>query len=154
MTVVVRPMVADDLPAYVEMAAAFHAGMPVNDIIPFDPEGTAAFLAGLVGKDNFLMLLAEVDGAPAGIAGAALYPMYFSPGSVVVQEMWWWLAPQCRGSGAAQSMYKHIENWAVENGAVAVFMIALHDVNVERMAKMYARSGFRPMERTFIKGLL
>jgi hypothetical protein len=33
-------------------------------------------------------------------------------------------------------------------------MIALHDVNVERMAKMYARSGFRPMERTFIKGLV
>ena len=154
MATVVRPMVEDDLPAYVEMAAAFHANMPASGIIPFDPDGTATFLSNLIDKDNFLVLLAEIDGVPVGIAGAALYPMYFSPGSSVVQEMWWWLAPQCRGSGAAQSMYKHIENWAVENGAIAVFMIALHDVNVERMAKMYARSGFRPMERTFIKGLL
>ena len=147
-------MVEDDLPAYVEMAAAFHANMPASDIIPFDPDGTAAFLTGLLDKNNFLVLLAEVDGVPVGIAGAALYPMYFSPDSVVVQEMWWWLSPHCRGSGAAQSMYKHIENWARQSGAVAMFMVALHDANVERMAKMYARSGFRPMERTFIKGLV
>lgn len=154
MIAVVRPMVEDDLPAYVEMAAAFHVSMPASDIIPFDPDGTAAFLTNLIDKDNFLVLLAEVDGVPVGIAGAALYPMYFSPDSVVVQEMWWWLSPHCRGSGAAQNMYRHIENWAIENSAVAVFMIALHDKNVERMAKMYARSGFRPMERTFIKGLV
>jgi RimJ/RimL family protein N-acetyltransferase len=153
MKAIVRPMTENDLPAYVEMAAAFHADMPVSDIIPFDPEGTAAFLTSLINKDNFLVLLAEVDGVPVGIAGAALYPMYFSLNSFVVQEMWWWLSPSQRGSGAAQQMYKAIESWAIDNGAVAVFMIALHDNNVERMAKMYARSGFRPMERTFIKGL-
>jgi hypothetical protein len=50
-------------------------------------------------------------------------------------------------------MYKDIENWALDSGAVALFMIALHNDNVERMAKLYKRSGFRPMERTFVKGL-
>jgi hypothetical protein len=65
-------MVEEDLPAYVEMAAAFHANMPASGIIPFDPNGTAAFLSNLIDKDNFLTLLAEVDGVPVGIAGAAL----------------------------------------------------------------------------------
>jgi hypothetical protein len=46
------------------------------------------------------------------------------------------------GSGVAQRMYKDIENWALDSGAVALFMIALHNDNVERMAKLYKRSGF------------
>ena len=154
MVTVVRLMEKDDTAAYVNMAAAFHADMPVGDIIPFDPESTTTFLTNLIGNENFHVILAEIDGVPIGIAGAALYPMYFSHSSFVVQEMWWWLSPQHRGSGAARQMYKDIEDWAVKHNAVAVFMIALHDDNVERMAKMYARSGFRPMERTFIKGLL
>jgi RimJ/RimL family protein N-acetyltransferase len=154
MAIIVRPMTEDDLPAYLNMAAAFHADMPVADLIPFDPEGTAAFLVDVMGKDNFRVVLAEVDGVPVGITGAAIYPMYFSPNNSVVQELWWWLSPKHRGGGAARRMYADIENWAVDSGATAVFMIALHDSNVERMAKMYARSGFRPMERTFVKGLL
>ena len=154
MPVTVRPMTEDDLPAYIEMASEFHANCPVDELIPFDPEGTAAFLVNVMDKDNFRVVLAEVDGVPVGITGAALYPMYFSPNNSVVQELWWWLSPEHRGSGAAKRMYADIENWAVECGATAVFMIALHNSNVDRMAKMYARSGFRPMERTFVKGLL
>jgi len=154
MAITVRPMTEDDLPAYIEMAAAFHASCPIDDLIPFDPEGTAAFLAGVMDKDIFRVVLAEIDGVPVGIAGAALHPMYFSPSNSAVQELWWWLSPDHRGSGAAKRMYADIENWARQSGAVAMFMVALHDANVERMANMYARSGFRPMERTFVKGLL
>lgn len=153
MSVVVRPMIEADLPAYLEMAAAFHEDCPVSDLMPFDPEGTAEFLTNLIGNENFRAIIAEVDGKPVGITGAALYPMFFSPENFVVQEMWWWLSPDHRGSGVAQRMYKDIENWALDSGAVAVFMIALHNDNVERMAKLYSRSGFRPMERTFVKGL-
>lgn len=154
MATVVRPMVEDDLPAYVEMAAAFHANCPLDKLIPFDPEGAAAFLTGVMGNDNFRVVLAEIDGVPVGITGAALYPMYFSPNNSVVQELWWWLSPNHRGGGAAKRMYADIENWARQSGATAVFMIALHDANVERMANMYARAGFRPVERAFVKGLL
>lgn len=153
MDVVVRPIAEADLPAYLEMAAAFHKDCPVRDLMPFDPEGTAEFLTNLIGNENFRAVIAEVDGKPVGITGAALYPMFFSPENFVVQELWWWLSPDHRGSGVAQRMYKDIENWAMDSGAVAVFMIALHNDNVERMAKLYSRSGFRPMERTFMKGL-
>jgi error-prone DNA polymerase len=57
-----------------------------------------------------------------------------------------------RGSGAGQSMYKTLEAWAQENDAAALFMIALDDDRVEKTSKFYARAGFKPMERTFVKG--
>lgn len=154
MSVVVRPLTEADLPAYIAMATEFHKeDCPVNDIIPLDPEGLATFLSNIIDNDSFRAVIAEVDGEPTGIAGAALYPMYFNPSHFVVQELWWWLSPAHRGSGVAQRMYQDIEKWAADSGAVALFMIALHNDNVERMAKMYKRSGFRPMERTFVKGL-
>jgi hypothetical protein len=48
-------------------------------------------------------------------------------------------------------MFRHIEVWAKEKNAVALFMIALEDERAKKMEKLYNRAGFRPMERTFIK---
>ena len=41
---------------------------------------------------------------------------------------------------------------AKENGAAAIFMIALDDDRVEKTSKFYARAGYKPLERTFAKG--
>jgi hypothetical protein len=48
-------------------------------------------------------------------------------------------------------MYDAIEAWANEQGVSALFMIALEDERAPQMEKLYARKGFRPMERTFFK---
>jgi GNAT superfamily N-acetyltransferase len=69
----------------------------------------------------------------------------------VAQELWWWLTPASRGSGAGGKMFKQIEQWAQEKGAKALFMIALEDDRAAKMEKVYARAGFKPLERTFIK---
>lgn len=154
MTFAVRLLDENSIPAYVDMLAAFHATCPVSELIPFDPEGTAAFLRSAIENGNFLAVYAEVDGEPVGVASAAIYPMYFNPNELAAQEMWWWINPAHRGGGAARGMFKTLENWAKTNGATALFMVALHDSNVDRMGKLYARSGYKPMERTFVKGLL
>ena len=86
---------------------------------------------------------ANVEIAPPGASTC--------PTSMVVQELWWWLTPEARGKGAGQAMYKTIESWAIAKGAVALFMIALEDERADKMASLYARKGFRPMERTYIR---
>ena len=48
-------------------------------------------------------------------------------------------------------MFKQLEQWAQEKGAKALFMIALEDDRAAKMEKVYARAGFKPLERTFIK---
>ena len=79
------------------------------------------------------------------------YPLYFNPSACAVQELWWWLTPAARGSGAGGKMFKQIEQWAKERKASALFMIALEDNKAKKMENLYIRAGFKPMERTFIK---
>ena len=123
----------------------------MHNVIPFDTEGFSNFFLHAVQNPDIGVWLAEDDGEIIGIAGALFYPMYFSPSNMVVQELWWWLTPEARGKGAGQAMYDMIESWAIAKNATALFMIALEDDDAEKMASLYTRKGFRPMERTYIK---
>ena len=148
---IVRNAIAEDFPQYLPLAQAFHAASPVHGVIPFDDKGYADFFLQAIYNPNMGVWLAEDDGWIIGIAGALFYPMYFSPSNMVVQELWWWLTPEARGKGAGQAMYDMIESWAIAKNATAIFMIALEDNDAEKMASLYTRKGFRPMERTYIK---
>ena len=97
---IVRAATAEDLPQYIELARMFHAASPMHNVIPFDDEGYSQFYLGAIDTPTIGIWLAEIEGEIVGIAGALLYPMYFSPGTLVAQELWWWLTPKSRGSGA------------------------------------------------------
>ena len=148
---IVRNAIAEDFPQYLPLGQAFHAASPMHNVIPFDTEGFSNFFLHAVQNPDIGVWLAEDDGEIIGIAGALFYPMYFSPSNMVVQELWWWLTPEARGKGAGQAMYDMIESWAIAKNATAIFMIALEDNRADKMASLYARKGFRPMERTYIR---
>jgi RimJ/RimL family protein N-acetyltransferase len=149
----VRQATAEDLDAYIELLAHFHESSPMRGVAPYDPEGIRAFLSASLENTNILLLVGELDGQIVGVTSCLLYPLYFSPGYQVAQELWWWLTPAARGSGIGQAMFKAIEAWAREKDARALFMIALEDERAAAMEKVYFRAGFRPLERTFIKEL-
>lgn len=152
MTLVVRRPEYADLGKYTELALQFIAASPISKIVPITADNVADFLARAVDNPDVGMWLAALNDVPVGICGAIRYPLYFNPQHLIVQELWWWLAPEARGSGAGKAMYKTLEAWAQENDAAALFMIALDDDRVEKTSKFYSRAGFKPMERTFVKG--
>lgn len=147
----VRKATEADLNKYVTLAQAFHAASPMHGVVEFDPEGYGQFYLSSLQNESIGVWLAELNDEIVGISGAIAYPLYFSPSAIVVQELWWWLTPDARGSGAGAAMFKQIEAWAKERSASALFMIALEDDRAQKMEKLYSRAGFRPMERTFIK---
>ncbi len=147
----VRKATETDLPEYIKLAQAFHAASPMHGSIEFDVAGYSQFYLSSLQNDDVGIWLAEIDGQIVGICGAIAYPMYFNPSARVVQELWWWLTPASRGSGAGGQMFKQIDQWAKEKNASALFMIALEDNRAKKMENLYIRAGFRPMERTFIK---
>jgi len=147
----VRKATEADLDKYVTLAQAFHAASPMHGVVEFDREGYGQFYLSSLQNESIGVWLAELDNEIVGISGAIAYPLYFSPSAIVVQELWWWLTPDARGSGAGAAMFKQIEAWAKERSASALFMIALEDDRAQKMEKLYSRAGFRPMERTFIK---
>ena len=147
----IRKAIAADLPGYVHLARQFHAASPMHGAIDFDDNGYANFFLTAITNPDMGVWLAEIDDEMVGIAGALAYPMYFSPTNRVAQELWWWMTPKARGNGAAKQMFGAIEQWAAEKGVKAVFMIALEDERSKKMENVYARAGYKPMERTFIK---
>jgi GNAT superfamily N-acetyltransferase len=148
---IVRKATEKDLPKYIVLAESFHMASPMHGVIAFDTIGYSQFYLSALQNDNIGIWLAEIDGEIVGICGALVYPMYFNPSALVVQELWWWLTPASRGSGAGGKMFKQIEEWAKERNASALFMIALEDSRAKKMENLYVRAGFKPMERTFIK---
>lgn len=150
----VRAATIEDIPAYMDLAAAFVATTPISHLVPFDRESTAAFVAAAIENPDMLMLVAEDAGEITGITGALIYPMYFNPAKLVAQELWWYLTPEARGGATSKMMFQNIEKWAKDKGAEAMFMIALADARVDTMAKVYKRSGYAPAERTYVKGLI
>jgi GNAT superfamily N-acetyltransferase len=148
---IVRKATEADLPRYVVLAKSFHMASPVHGVIGFDAAGYSQFYLSSLQNENVGIWLAEIDDEIVGICGALVYPMYFNPSALVVQELWWWLTPASRGSGAGGKMFKQIEQWSKEKDASALFMIALEDSRAKKMENLYIRAGFKPMERTFIK---
>jgi len=148
---IVRKATADDVDKYVILAEAFHAASPMKDVVEFNHKGYTEFLLSSLDADSMGIWLAEIENEMVGICGAIAYPLYFNPSAIVVQELWWWLTPESRGTGAGSKMFKQIEEWAKQRKASAIFMIALEDSRAKKMEKLYVRAGFTPMERTFMK---
>ena len=148
----VRRAQVEDLLPCLDMTERFHAASPIAKIAPFDKDGMAATLRAMFQNDHSGVWLALRDGQPVGIAGALLYPLYFSPAHNVAQELFWWLDPAARGCGAGKSLFQSVQNWAKDKGAAAVFMIALDDNRVSKTDKFYRRAGFEPLERTYVRG--
>ena len=148
---IIRRAKLEDLDQYVPLGAAFQNASPVRDALPFDYEGFTNFFLSSIGNPDVGMWVVEDHGRLIGIAGALIYPMYFSPGYRVAQELWWWMLPEARGQGIGKKLYDAIESWASEKGAKALFMIALEDDDAPRMERLYKDIGFRPMERTYFR---
>jgi GNAT superfamily N-acetyltransferase len=153
MPVTVRTATVEDLPRYMDLAKAFVATTPVNHLIPFDRDSTAAFVESALDNENMAVLVAEEDDKIVGITAAIVYPMYFNPSKLVAQELWWYIKPDARGGTASKLLFQEIEKWGKSKQAEAMFMIALDNDRVTTMAKMYGRLGYAPTERVFVKGL-
>jgi GNAT superfamily N-acetyltransferase len=148
---IVRIATEADLDQYVVLAKDFHIASPMDSISEFDIDGYSKFFLNALNNPDVGIWLAEIDSKIVGITGAMVYPLYFSPTHLVAQELWWWLTPTARGSGAGAKMFNQIEQWAKEKNAKSLFMIALEDDRADKMEKVYIRAGFTPLERTFVK---
>lgn len=124
-------------------AFAKAAGLEADDLSIVDT------LRSLMEADSLF-----VTGYPAhGMAGVLVYQNYFKRDQRIAQEMFWWVDPEARGLGAGRKLLETIEAWAKEQGAQKLTMVALDDVDGERVAGMYKAAGYRPLERNFVKVL-
>lgn len=133
----IKEATLDDIEQCVEWAREFHKYSAWSDL-PFDAETVRKTLAGLVVKDEGLLLLTN-----SGMIGAVLSPMLFNQSIKIAYELFWW-----RGG---MKLIRAYEDWAKSHEAIPL-MVCLDDENTDRMAKLYERRGYTPTERYFRKG--
>jgi GNAT superfamily N-acetyltransferase len=106
----------------------------------------AAFARMLIDAPCARLLVAERASAVIGAIGVMATPHPYS-GQPVMSEMFWYVAPEARGSGV--KLLKVAEGWGREIGARHIIMIAPDD----RVSTFFQRMGYAPLEQQFIKAL-
>ncbi len=147
----VRLAEKSDKAGIIEQARAFFAASPMASRVGFDADGFGAFLDQVEASDAAQVWVVDKAGEIVGISGAMAFPLYFAPSVTIAQELFWWIDPAERGTTAAKQMMFEIEGWAEQIGASQLFMIALENERAAAMERVYSRSGFSPIERTFTK---
>ena len=130
-----------------EMGRAFFAESGYTEM-EFDPDTTAGMLRYLMDSDDGALFVADV-GRLIGMAGALAYPFYFNAGHKTGQELFWWMVPEFRGGVHGVRLLHELERWARSVGCASFSMIALS--TLPRAADIYARSGYRASDQSFIK---
>lgn len=147
----VRRAEKSDKAGIIEQARAFFAASPMASRVGFDADGFGVFLDQVEASDVAQVWVVDKAGEIVGISGVMAFPLYFAPSVTIAQELFWWIDPAERGTTAAKQMMFEIEGWAEQIGASQLFMIALENERAAAMERVYSRSGFSPIERTFTK---
>lgn len=146
---IVRRATPADAPCLVEFGRDFAAASPYTGCADVSASAVEAFMQ----IPNIGFWIAEDGGRPVGACGAVLFPLWWAEDVRLCQELFWWITPEARGTGAAAGLLRAMEDWARENGARYHFMVCLEDENAGRVGKLYRRAGYRPTEHSFLKEL-
>lgn len=140
-----RPATIEDLPECLRMGRAFaHAAK-----LDADDESLIGTLHLLLREGALFVTGDPVNGMVGGLA----YPAYYNRSLCSAQELFWFVDPNARRSGAGQALFDALQEWAREKGAHTLTMVTLDDLDGERVADFYCSRGYRPLERNFMKVL-
>jgi hypothetical protein len=150
---IVEKLTNKHLEEYLALLQKFHTKSTIKEYANFDYESCKKFLITCLDNPDIVILSCKQGNKIVGITGGLLFPLYFNHNYKVVQELWWWVEENQRGTNCGKLLYEALEQWAKDKQANGMFMIALEDNKVESMVKIYKRKGYVGTERTFIKEL-
>lgn len=148
----IREATQDDVAEVARLGRIFYEEAAWSDVAEWDDHSILQTLKGLVANDDGIVLVLCRKGVIRGMAGGLVHPLYFNHAHRTGQELFWWLSPDER-DGAGAALLTALEDAARAAGAQSWAMIALDMLRPEAIGAVYARRGYRPSERTYIKRL-
>ncbi|KKL84866.1 hypothetical protein LCGC14_1960440 [marine sediment metagenome] len=139
----IREAEFSDFPEIIRMGRLFAKSLGVA----VDDESILDTAENVINSSESVLLIGE------GVMAAALaYPFYFNKNMIVAQELIWWVDKEKRSSGLGRELLTALEQWAKSVGAQQLIMIAMSDTSTEFVEQVYLRNGYKPFEKTFVKG--
>jgi GNAT superfamily N-acetyltransferase len=141
-------MVATDKDAVIKLAMEFGAERLEQDGMLIDFEEASKQFDMFIGMDHIVKMVVEDAGEVVGMIVVFISPLVFSA-QVVGQEVVWYVRKDKRSHGVR--LLKKVEEVLVKRGCVSIMMIGLEG---DASCDFYKRVGYRPFQRTYMKGLV
>ena len=136
----IRPATEDDIPRLLEMGSRFAEKARLWDHVGYDPVSMEATFRAMIAGESFCLFVGD-----SGALGGMVAPHPFNHAQMIADELFWWSEGR---EGLA--LLKAYEDWAGSFRAV-IRMTTLEAVEPERVGKLFARRGYVPLERAFVK---
>lgn len=91
------------------------------------------------------------NGSLCGVLGALCFPNFWNENEIIAQELFWWVDIPARGTSAGIRLLQAVEDECRDRGAKKLLMLALDDLEGEKVAGLYRKRGYEPQERSFRK---
>lgn len=151
---VIRHATMDDAEQIAVLGAKFHEQALWSDVFNYSISDCITSLEHFIGLPNFVCMVADEGGRFISFGSLVLSPVYFNHLHISAEELFWWADPETKHLGIGRKIKKALEEEARSRGASSVQMKSVDLLNGNRMAKLYARDGYRPSEHSFIKRLV
>lgn len=114
----------------------------------------SARMANLIMLDVGVEIAYVSDNEAVGIIGGVVTPCLFT-GDIIAVEQYWYVLPEWRFQGRiGLQLLREFEQYAHGKGAKRSYVGNLQQLNNEKMARLYRRLGYEPLETHFMKSLL
>jgi hypothetical protein len=150
---IVRPAkFPDDVAQLCRMGKEFYQTIPMSQFCEFKDDSLQRFFSNI--PVNIGVFVAENEfGDVCGTSGAMVFPLFFNDSIFMSQELFWWVDHKYRKFNAGKELHKSIEKWSCAMGAKFLTMGSIANDQMDRIDRLYVRSGYIPTEHFFIKGL-
>ena len=143
----IRRATTDDIARLIEMGERFAAETEYCAIIKVRKDRLSDSIGSVLANPDGVVLLSGSALKTTGMIAMLAYDHPFS-GERTAFEIIWWVEPEARGDGVR--LLRAAENWAREQGASAMQMVAPND----RVGLLYRRLGYLPVETSYQRNLL
>jgi hypothetical protein len=152
----IRTATQEDAKALIEMGAAWaeEAGQVARFGVEFCPQSFLTTCEAL--SRTGIMLVAEHDGAPVGMLGAAFIPVLWNYNALLAQETWWYVRPAKRKGlrkSTSAALLKEYEERAAAQGVVIGGMVAELGPRGDAVGRLYQAKQYLPAETVYLKRL-
>lgn len=125
-----------------------NAGSPIG----FDADYFVRVWIELISDKRAVILgMFNDEGKIIGALGALIAPSLFSP-KIVATEGFWYVCQGWRGKGI--ELLLAFEQWSRTMEADYVAMIHLHELQPDKLARLYERMGYQRIETNYLKKLI
>lgn len=146
----IRRATAGDIPEMVQLGTEFHAEYLAGPI-PYDPHSASAFLREMVHRPEAGIFLIDHNLEVRGMAAAVIAPVFLNFHHKSASEMFWFVRKAHRKTFDSLRLFKALEDWAREQGATTMTMIAL--ATNPGVSAIYERRGYKLQESNYVRSL-